>query len=62
MVLGRAQSVSSVGGSSGDHGLGISVAAGGCAYVIGTTYSSDYPTTADAIQRSCGGCTSLTLF
>ena len=45
-----------LGGSTRDYGQGIALDAGGMAYVTGTTDSSDFPTTAAAFDRSCGGC------
>jgi len=41
-----------LGGNSFDFGQGIAVDAAGNAYVAGTTYSSDFPTTAGAFQRT----------
>jgi hypothetical protein len=43
-----------LGGSSGDHGVGLAVE-GGSAYVAGITGSTDFPTTAGAFQRTYGG-------
>jgi hypothetical protein len=39
-----------LGGSAGENGAGIAVDASGSAYVIGTTGSTDFPTTAGAFQ------------
>jgi len=44
-----------VGGTSRDDGYGIAVDKAGCAYVAGTTYSSDFPVTADAFDTSFNG-------
>ena len=41
-----------LGGSDGDYGLGIAVDTSGHAYVIGNTYSIDFPTTAGAFQTT----------
>lgn len=43
-----------LGGSSGDHGVGIAVE-GGDAYVTGITGSTDYPTTPGVLQPAYGG-------
>lgn len=43
-----------LGGSSGDHGVGIAVE-GGDAYVTGLTGSTDFPTTPGAFQPAYGG-------
>jgi hypothetical protein len=43
-----------LGGSGGDHGVGIAVT-GGDAYVTGITGSTDFPTTPGAFQRAYGG-------
>jgi len=42
------------GGSGADQGNGIAVDGNGDAYVVGTTHSTDFPTTGDALQSSCG--------
>jgi hypothetical protein len=44
-----------LGGSANDQANGIALDAAGDAYVVGQTYSSDFPTTAGAFQSSCGG-------
>src|SRR5262249_45332317 len=44
-----------LGGSNGDIGFGIAVDASGNAYVTGYTFSSDFPTTPGAVQRTGGG-------
>jgi hypothetical protein len=43
-----------LGGSEGDHGVGIAIE-GGDAYVIGITGSTDFPTTPGAFQPAYGG-------
>jgi hypothetical protein len=48
-----------LGGTSpmhGDNGEAIRVDAAGSAYVTGTTYSADFPTTPGAFDRTCDGC------
>jgi hypothetical protein len=47
-----------LGGSGSDYGAGIAVDSASNAYVIGTTYSTDFPTTSGAFQTACGdaGC------
>ena len=44
-----------LGGSAGDSGLAIAVNSSGNGYVIGSTYSSDFPITPGAFQTSYGG-------
>jgi hypothetical protein len=44
-----------IGGSDMDQGGSIAVDPTGAAYVTGTTYSADFPTTAGAFRSSCGG-------
>lgn len=44
------------GGFSGDGGNAIVVDTAGSAYVTGITNSLDFPTTANAFQRTCAGC------
>ena len=44
-----------LGGSSDDRGSGIAVDAGGNAYIAGTTWSLDFPTTLGAFQPVYGG-------
>jgi RHS repeat-associated protein len=44
-----------VGGAADEQGNGIAVDAAGNAYVVGTTASSDFPTTTGAYQTSFGG-------
>jgi len=44
-----------LGGSGDDGGSGVAVDASGNAYVTGGTFSSDFPTTADAFQTAFGG-------
>src|SRR5439155_1959553 len=43
-----------LGGSSGDHGVGIALE-GGDAFVTGITGSTDFPTTPGAFQQTYGG-------
>jgi hypothetical protein len=44
-----------LGGSNSDYGYGIAIDAEGLAYVVGATYSTDYPTTFGAVQGTYGG-------
>jgi len=44
-----------LGGMSHDSGLGIAVDAQGNAFVVGTTFSVDFPSTADGVQPVYGG-------
>ena len=44
-----------LGGSEDDWGYGIAIDASGCAYVTGTTGSSNFPTTPGAFQTTYGG-------
>ncbi len=44
-----------IGGTDGAYGYGIAVDAAGAAYVVGSTVSADYPTTAGAFQTAFGG-------
>jgi len=44
-----------VGGSLADSATGVAVDTSGDAYITGSTVSTDYPTTADAFQRTYGG-------
>jgi len=44
-----------LGGSSEDMGNGITIDAGGNAYIVGTTWSADFPTTPGAFQTTLAG-------
>jgi uncharacterized protein (TIGR03437 family) len=44
-----------LGGSQSDYGYAVGVDSSGIAVVTGYTYSSDYPTTPNAVQRNFGG-------
>jgi len=48
-----------VGGSAGEGSEGIGLDAAGNVYVSGATFSSDFPTTGDAFQRTIGGSADL---
>jgi len=43
-----------LGGAGNDYGNGIVLDAAGNAYIVGQTFSADFPTTAGAFQTSCG--------
>src|SRR5439155_17763129 len=45
----------SLGGSDDDYAWGIAVDGNGSAYVTGSTYSTDFPTTPGAFQATFGG-------
>jgi hypothetical protein len=44
-----------LGGNNGDSTNGIAIDASGNAYVVGTTFSSDFPVTPNAFQPACAG-------
>jgi len=44
-----------LGGSSKDYGYGIALDPSGDAFIVGTTYSSNFPVTSGAFQKACGG-------
>jgi hypothetical protein len=44
-----------LGGTDTDWGMGIAVDSSDNAYVTGTTYSTDFPTTSGGFQTTCGG-------
>jgi hypothetical protein len=44
-----------LGGSTKDYGYGVAVDASGDAFIVGTTYSLDFPVTVGAYQQACGG-------
>src|SRR5713101_6136271 len=44
-----------LGGLNEDFGLGVAVDGSGNAYITGETQSTDFPTSAGALQTSCGG-------
>lgn len=50
-----------LGGSGGGNGNGIKVNSTGNAYVVGTTDSSDFPTTLNAFQTTSGGLRDVTI-
>jgi hypothetical protein len=43
-----------LGGTNNDYAEGIAIDSSGNAFVVGTTYSIDFPTTRNAFQNSCG--------
>jgi hypothetical protein len=55
MTENRLEFATYLGGSGPDYGIAIAVDSLGNAYVAGTTTSTDFPTTSNALQRSCGG-------
>jgi len=44
-----------LGGNEKDYGYGIAVDGSGDAFIVGTTFSSDFPVTAGVYQPACGG-------
>lgn len=54
-VTGGLEYSTYLGGSNDDFGTAIAIDASGNAYVAGMTGSTDFPTTGNALQRSCGG-------
>ncbi len=51
----RVQSLTQIGGSDWEAVMDVAVDARGFAYVVGTTFSPNLPTTSDALRRSYGG-------
>jgi hypothetical protein len=52
-----------LGGNNGDSANGIAIDGSGDAYVVGTTFSKDFPTTNGAFQATClGGCSKGSAF
>lgn len=44
-----------LGGSGKDYGYGIALDPSGDAFIVGTTFSSNFPVTSGAFQKTCGG-------